>query len=340
MPYSGSVTDIERGAAQRSQDRPVGTTDDLLAARIAWLHFRKGMTNLAIGAALGISRFRVARLLDQAIQSGLVTITINSPFSIDERLSADLAAVYGIDQAFVFPVETADGPVFQEQWVIDSVGSLAARCLAELLSDGDKVGVSWGDAINSVANALSGIPNFPRADIVQMVGGANSVTSYRQQMASLLRLAAAAHSHFYGLRAPLVVSDPRTAAGLRREASIKRILDLVPHLDAALVGIGSWQPPLSQVPAFLTTEELSSARKLGAMADICAMVIDGDGNEIPGAFSLRTIRPPAQDIRSIPRVIGVANGKKKVNAIRAVLKGHWVNMLVTDSTTASALLID
>ena len=42
--------------------------------------------------------------------------------------------------------------------------------------------------------------------------------------------------------------------------------------------------------------------------------------------------------RTIHRRIGLAGGARKHDAIRAALTGNWVNVLVTDLSTARALL--
>ena len=45
-----------------------------------------------------------------------------------------------------------------------------------------------------------------------------------------------------------------------------------------------------------------------------------------------------EELKRTPRVIGVAGGGRKVEAIRACLKGGLVNVLVTDKFTAEKLV--
>jgi DNA-binding transcriptional regulator LsrR (DeoR family) len=45
-----------------------------------------------------------------------------------------------------------------------------------------------------------------------------------------------------------------------------------------------------------------------------------------------------EEIRSIPRVIGVAGGAAKLEVIRAALQGRLIDVLVTDQATGAALL--
>ena len=44
-------------------------------------------------------------------------------------------------------------------------------------------------------------------------------------------------------------------------------------------------------------------------------------------------------LRQLKNVVGVAGGKDKVTAIKAVLNGGYLNVLITDSDTAAELLL-
>jgi Putative sugar-binding domain len=48
----------------------------------------------------------------------------------------------------------------------------------------------------------------------------------------------------------------------------------------------------------------------------------------------------SSDLRNVPRRIGVVGGPGKYRAIRAALRGGWVNVLVTDLDTARGLAED
>jgi DNA-binding transcriptional regulator LsrR (DeoR family) len=46
------------------------------------------------------------------------------------------------------------------------------------------------------------------------------------------------------------------------------------------------------------------------------------------------------DLMQVPRRVGVTGGVSKYRAIRAALRGAWVNVLVTDLDTGRALVED
>ena len=65
----------------------------VLAARVAREFYIDGVSKIEIAGRLGISRFRVARLLDSARETGMVRIEIGLPGgALDAGLSAELCS--------------------------------------------------------------------------------------------------------------------------------------------------------------------------------------------------------------------------------------------------------
>lgn len=318
-------------------DRP-GSQDSFLAAHVAWLHFKENKTNLAIAEQLGISRFRVARLLEHAMNSGIVQVTISRPIDIDDTLSEAVRQKYSLAQALVLPAEGDLPESSDATWVRRGVAELAARYLADILTDGGKFGVSWGRTIDAVATAMGELPNFPKCDIVQLVGGLSTVEDALHASDVLRHFAGVARGKLYPLHAPLIVPDVKTAEGLRAEASIARTLGMVAELDAAVVGVGSWKPPTSHMIEVLREEDVRIALAAGAVADVCAIVLDEQGREIGGELSARTMRAASSDLKRVPNVVAVATGLQRVDALRVILPSGLVNVLVTDARTAQGLV--
>jgi len=97
--------------ASLSADRP---SEVVLAARVARQYYLEGVSKIDIAERLGISRFRVARLLDSARESGLVRIEIGLPGGVlDAGLSAELCSAFGLRQAFVFNFGDEESPLRQ-----------------------------------------------------------------------------------------------------------------------------------------------------------------------------------------------------------------------------------
>ena len=69
-------------------------------AVIARRYYLEGRTRIQIAEEFGLSRFKVARMLDEAVESGMVEIKIHNPGAIDVELSTALQRKYGLEHAY------------------------------------------------------------------------------------------------------------------------------------------------------------------------------------------------------------------------------------------------
>src|SRR5690606_29098380 len=58
-------------------ERPMTEDDDTLMVRVAWLYYVGGLNQEATAAKLGLTRARVNKMLAEARESGLVSISID-----------------------------------------------------------------------------------------------------------------------------------------------------------------------------------------------------------------------------------------------------------------------
>src|SRR6201982_1234584 len=120
---------LEEGMAGLSADRP---SEVVLGARVARQFYLEGVSKVDIADRLGISRFRVARLLDSAREAGMVRIEIGLPGgSLDAGLSAELCSAFGLRHAFVFNFPDDESPLRQR------LGEAAGPELMDLITTGD-----------------------------------------------------------------------------------------------------------------------------------------------------------------------------------------------------------
>src|SRR4051812_45442545 len=114
---------------------------EVAKAHVARLYFEHDLTKREIAQRLGISRFKVARLLDQARAEGIVRVEIEDPVEIQSDLSRALEDAFGLDLAVV----VRDGR---------AIPRAAATWLPELVREGDTLGVAWGTTLQSVVELL------------------------------------------------------------------------------------------------------------------------------------------------------------------------------------------
>ena len=108
----------------------------------------------------------------------------------------------------------------------------------------------------------------------------------------------------------------------------------------ALVGIGGLAPsPLLQASGnAVDPASQEKLRAAGAVGDVCVRFFDSAGNLVPSDLDDRVVGIDPDTLRKIPRRIGIAGGESKHKAIHAAISGGWVNVLITDTGTAGALL--
>jgi DNA-binding transcriptional regulator LsrR (DeoR family) len=300
----------------------------VLAAR---RYFLDGASKSEIAAELGISRFKVARLLDGARRDGIVRIEIGAPPEIDLELSGELAARYGLVDALV--VRPIDGP---DEFKREQLGRALAELLTQTLEADDVLGMSWGRTLHSMVGHLS---KLPACTVVQIVGSVPTLELDVNSMELVRRVADCAAGPVYPLYVPLMVDTPEMAAALRGDPHVHKTIAMFDRLTKAVVGIGAWTASGSTVRAALPVEIAAELDAAGAVADICSTVLDADGAEIrahdlPGRF----IAISPQQLRAVPDVTAIAGGAAKAPAILAALRSGLIHRLITDEEAARLLL--
>jgi DNA-binding transcriptional regulator LsrR (DeoR family) len=121
---------------------------------------------------------------------------------------------------------------------------------------------------------------------------------------------------------------------------VRTAMNLLPSITLAFVGIGSLNSYSIAIrdETILTQADLDEVISSGAVGDIALRFIDAKGQPVFSELSDRIIGIDIEHLRQIPRVVGVAGGRNKIEPIRAALHGRLLNVLITDQSTAKALL--
>lgn len=314
---------------EQHRSRPAVSLEAAMVARRYYIDNRQ---KSEIADEFGISRFKVARLLDEARASGIVRIYVDMPSDVDLPLSERLARKFGIRRAIV--VRTADEDADSNASI---TGSAAAEYLASIVGPDDVLGISWG---RSLTYAVDAVGPLLSADIVQLVGGVRDGEMDISGVELVRRLSEKSGGRAFPLHAPLLVRTAAMAKDLREDPSLAEVIGRFSTLTVAAIGIGSWHPPKSSLFNEFNSDEREELLALGAAADVCAIVLDSEGKRILSPAVERAVGISLAELHRVPEVIAIAGGREKVAAIAAVLKSGVVNTLITDSLSASLLLED
>ncbi len=299
-----------------------------LLADVARRYFLEDRTKLDIARELGVSRFKVARLLDQARTTGVVTITVDGPEPepVDEDLSARVAEHLALDAAVVV---RAGGGAARE-----AVGAAGARWLQRELSADEVLGLGWGRTLTAMVESLDRLPGVA---VVQLTGTVGS--DLTDSPVELVRkTAAASGGPAHPIFAPLLLPDADTAAALRRQPDVAAVLALYDAVTTAVVAIGSWDPPGSRLRDSMAPDEREELLRRGVQAEVAATFVDGEGTLIGADCVERCLAISAAQLRLVPRVLALAVGREESRAVRAAACGGLVTALVADAELAREVL--
>ena len=121
-----------------------GPAQLVLTATVARRYYVDGRSKVEIADELDISRFKVARLLDQALATGLVRIEIGHPGSIDTDLSSRLREQLGLRTAIVVGTEESD-PAALRTLLGRAAGDLLTETVSPARRPRVRVGAGGGE---------------------------------------------------------------------------------------------------------------------------------------------------------------------------------------------------
>lgn len=316
----------------RSKNQP----DLRLLTKVSKLYYEDNLNQDEIVERLRISRATISRLLAQAREMGIVKIMVLPPSGTHAALEARLEQQFGLQEAIVVEIPLPASP----QNIARELGAAAASYLLRVITPQDVIGVSWGYTIRGMVSALEP-RNFPEARIVQLTGGIGKPESEAHATELCRVMARTLSCKLALLPAPGVVRSRETRDVYLMDEHVRTAMQLLPQITQAFVGIGSLNSYTiaTRDENILTETDIQEAIAAGAVGDIANRFINTQGQPIQVELNERIIGIDLEQLRRIPRVVGVAGGPEKLDAIRAALRGKLVNVLITDQQTAESLTV-
>lgn len=319
--------------AQDTEPRASRDSRLSLALRCAELYYIKKASQSAIAAELRCSVPTVSRLLKTAEDEGMIEVKVINPFARVNDLEAGLVSRFGLLECRVVnaPKSGAEGKKV--------LGATAAELVSELISDDDLVGLSWGVTMREMVNSLPSYGKPASATVIPLLGGLGQVAPEHQVNGLVHEFAECFGAEFRMLHAPALSDRAETVKLLMDELTIRQVVEAWEQLSLAIVGIG--ESPLTspmRKTGYYTDDEIAELTEAGAVGDISGRFFDCNGVEVEASANRRLMAISSDTLKKARRRVGVAGGRAKVRAIAGALRGGLINVLVTDSSTASALV--
>ena len=315
------------------QEESLGiVSNSRLMIKICEMYYMQNLSQKEISSRLSVSRPQISRILAQARAEGIVNIKINNPHRNESELEQTLIRCYSLRDALVIDNGGENASDRMERFAAEAAGQLDSY-----LPGGSAVGVMSGNTVKSVVEAMP-FTKKKLQSVVSLVGGIGAGSVDLHANSSAQRLASKYNTSAFSLNAPALASDPVAAEMFRREPSVAKVLDMGSRCDIALVGIGSVCMEATNIRVGALTEvDLSYLRERGAQASICCSYVNAQGGNVGEELVTRSIGQSLDSLRKV-KIIAMAFGDSKVEAIRAALNTGRVHVLITDLATAEKIV--
>ncbi|MCR4426655.1 MAG: sugar-binding transcriptional regulator [Firmicutes bacterium] len=305
-----------------------------LMLEAARLYYLEDMTQDDIAATLGVSRFKVSRLIKEARSAGYVQISVVSSVARCSELEEDIKRSFGIGDAIVVPVASDNGPAVRK-----SIGRQAAKYVLAQLKDGDALGIAWGRTVYEVVAGFRPV-GLRGLRVVQVVGGMGWTSNKIYPHEIVTQAASTLHGSCHFLHCPALIESDEARNTITSTEAIRAVIDIWDELDVAVVGLGTLQPdaPLVQGTSAVAPGVLEHLRSRGAVGELCGRFYDISGNVCDVRLNRCVVGLSPDHLRRTRCAIGVVGGREKVEALLGALRGRFFDAVVTDEFTAVAVL--
>jgi DNA-binding transcriptional regulator LsrR (DeoR family) len=306
--------------------------------KAARMYHEQGRKQTEIADELHITQVRVSRLLKRAIETGIVKTVVMSPPGVHTELEDRLQQRYGITEAVVVDARSAD-----EREIAQALGAAAALYLESTLLGNEVMGISsWSANLLATASFIRQATSPVVSEVIQLVGGLGDPRVQIEANRLLTTIASATGASPVFLPAPGLLGSASAKRSLMSDPTVSQVSERWSDLTTALVGIGALEPSplLRESGNILAKADEEYLRSKSAVGDVCYRFFDASGAHVPSNLDERVIGIEPDQLKAIPRRIGVAGGVRKLAALRGALLGGWVNVLITDTVAAGELVDD
>jgi deoxyribonucleoside regulator len=304
-----------------------------LMVQVARMYYENQLNQEEIARRLNLTRQKVSRLLIAARSQGIIKTVINDPYPGDPYLGEELKSRFKLRSVVLAMAEGLEGNQLRT-----GIGLAASEYLRKTIQKDQKIGIGWGRTLFETIVMLRE-SDQRKVNVIPLIGGIGDLSPFFQVNELARRLANAFDGTYRQFYAPAFVEDSITLEKLLKTQEILQAVELWSHLDVAIVGIGhvGFQHISSMFFAdHISPRRLAQLEAKGAVGDICARFLDINGNQIlPG---MEVIGINLTQLKAIPEVIAIAGGIEKVRAVLGALRGGYITTLVTDASTARAIM--
>lgn len=302
-----------------------------LLIQIAEMYYKDDKNQAEIARELGIHRTTISKLLKQSREQGYVNIIINYEAAAAYSVEKNIEELFNIKKAIVVP-DSANNKYGE-------LGRAFATYISSIIKDNMSIGFSWGKTLAETTRFLHKSQS-KNINCLPLIGGPTGLLESSYHVNTITYEAAkslGANSLFIDV--PAIPSSVELKDNLLNTSYNKELIKKWDFIDIAVVGIGSilfkndslWKN-------FYTEKTINKLNSDFVVGDILSRFYNYKGEHIPSEIDDRIIGLTIKQLLNIETRIGIAESLDKVESIIGALRGKYINVLITNQSTADAIL--
>lgn len=303
-----------------------------LATRAAWLHYGGGLSQTDVAKRLGVTKVKAHRLINKANQVGIVQVSFDGEIAECAALEMKLSEQYNLAYCEVVPdLEETGLP-------IRALGVAGASFLSREIASkkNNIIGTGNGRTLSACIQRMSST-TVDGLKFVSLMGGLtrNFAANPHDVMH---KLAEKTGAEAYFMPVPFFANSKEDRRVMLEQRGVPEVMQMAASSELKFVGIGTAGATAQTVIAgVIGPETMQDVRDKGGIGELIGHFFDVEGNSVKTNLSERTLSVGLDDLAN-SRIVAVAGGEEKTQAIGSILMSGFLNGLITDERTAIALL--
>jgi len=302
---------------RRQLCKDLGYAERLVRGEIDVLRARGAVVITQAGISLAPYGEEILRDIDEFV-----------PFLFNIQILAEkIKRMFNLEEVVLVP-----GDSYKDRMTKKDLGRAAARFLKKILHSSSIVAVTGGSTLAEMADAIVN-GRSPVADVMVVPARGGLGEEVEHQAGTIAaKIARALGAQYRLLHVPDSL-EKGTVEILKKDSHIREVVNIIKSSSILIHGIGSALEMANR--RGLTVEDMRYLKKKQAVGEALRYYFNKKGNivyEAPG------IGLELADLKNIDKIVAVAGGSNKAEAIKAVLKSQQQNVLITDEGAAKEII--
>jgi DNA-binding transcriptional regulator LsrR (DeoR family) len=228
--------------------------------------------------------------------------------------------------------------VDEEILPLRSLAAAGAHYLTGVLDRQEAALIGLGHG-RTLAEVVRHLPRIPRPE-VRFVSLLGNLTRHAaaNPFDVIHNLTEITGAESYFMPAPFFADSIEDKRVLMAQKGLKDVFALARAAKLHIVGIGEVGPKAHMLATgTITAEEFRQLERAGAVGEVLGQFLDAKGRPVEADINQRAVAVQLAEIKGT-RIVAIAGGRTKARAIAAVLESRVVTGLITDETTAKAIV--